>query len=164
MPDPAPHTPASEQPSPTRTVGRTLQSLPPVALIGLYIALHLALSGRSALVYSPGGVDAAVVLPAFAALLVVMLLRRDDPQTAGVLVGVAVAAASLGSLIVQLVIGPPRDLTLQGLLMGWVRIPVVLGIAAGVNAGLVVWLVRRIQRALASPLRDASPAPGDAHD
>lgn len=144
-------TPADRAPSSKlSTLTSRLRALTPLQLGVAYLVLHLTSGGVDSMVVSFGSVQAGVVLPAWGALVALLAFVRDDsPMDAGVLVAVAAASAALISLLLIVVSAEFTQPTMSALLFSYFMLPVSLGVAAGVNAAVVVWFVRLAQRVAA---------------
>lgn len=119
----------------------------PYQLALLYILLHLLLGGFQRLVVTPNAVEAGVVLPAWIVLVAVLaFLRDDDPGEAGVLMAVLTAAAMLFTLLLRTLVSPFSQPEQSALLFAIFALPIAVGVAAGVNAVIVVAVVRSLQR------------------
>ena len=123
--------------------------LGPWQLVAISVLLNLGLGGLASVELFDQGVSVGAVLPAWLLFVALVgLLRDDSPLEAGVVVGVATAVGMLVKLVVVACIQwwrTEHELALTALIVGPLPLGVLSGVAAGVPASAVIWVIRRIQ-------------------
>ncbi len=108
-----------------------------------YLLLHLLLGGFRRLVVTPSAVEAGVVFPAWLVIVAALaFLRDEDPVEAGVLMAAIAAAAMLFTILLRTLVSDFSQPEQSALLFSYFALPLGIGVASGVNAGIIVAVVR----------------------
>jgi uncharacterized integral membrane protein len=119
----------------------------PWQLAMAYLLLHLLLGGFRRLVVTPSAVEAGVVVPAWIVIVAALaFLRDEDPVEAGGLMAAIAAGAMFWTILLRTLVSDFSQPEQSSLLFSFFALPLLLGVVSGVNAGLVVAVVRFGQR------------------